>query len=62
MADLNELWNAPKQEQWATALRRYWSFVKPANLALEQKLSQLDLEEIRVMDAPRWFDFLQNEY
>ena len=46
-----ELWRSPDPAAWAEALKRYWQFVQPANLALEQALDRLDLERIRRLDA-----------
>jgi hypothetical protein len=45
-----------------SALKRYWQFVKPENLELEQSLERLDLEQLRALDALGWYSFLHNQY
>ena len=57
-----ELWQSADPAVWDAALKRYWLFVQPGNLALEQKLDQLDLNRIRELDAQGWYDFLRTEY
>ena len=62
MPTLDELWHSNDPQVWAAALRRYWDYVQPANLALERSLDRLDLERIRGLDAQGWYDFLRSEY
>ncbi len=57
-----ELWNSADAHAWERALARYWDFVKPANLGLEQAMEALDLNLIRGMDALGWYHFLLDEY
>jgi hypothetical protein len=60
--DVAELWNGGDQQAWQRALDRYWSFVKPANLALEREMDQLDAETVRKMDPGGWYKFLLEKY
>lgn len=60
--DVAELWNGGDQQTWQRALDRYWTFVKPANLALEREMDQLDAEAVRKMDADSWYRFLLEKY
>lgn len=62
MLTIAELWRSPDASVWAAALERYWQFVQPANLSLEQALDRLDLDRIRRLDARGWYDFLRDEY
>jgi hypothetical protein len=57
-----EMWNSNDPDLWETALKRYWEFVKPSNLALEEEMDQLDTETVRIMDAQAWFGFLLEKY
>jgi hypothetical protein len=56
------LWVSTDQKSWENALDRYWSFVLPGNLSLEQSLDALNLEYLRQLDAAGWYDFLLNKY
>jgi hypothetical protein len=57
-----EMWNANDPNLWQKALNRYWTFVKPSNLALEKEMDQLDAETVRMMDPQAWFVFLLEKY
>jgi hypothetical protein len=56
------LWNGNDRELWESALDRYWTFVKPSNLALEKEMDQLDAEQARKMDPEAWYKFLLEKY
>ncbi|MEK7314741.1 MAG: hypothetical protein AAB011_01045, partial [Candidatus Eisenbacteria bacterium] len=62
MMAISELWNHGNDADWKAALDRYWSYVKPRLLALEQRMDKLRLEEIEGMDAAAWRRFLREEY
>ncbi len=62
MMSIADLWISADTQAWDDALDRYWSFVAPRNLALEQSLDKLDRERLRCLDALGWYDFLKNEY
>ena len=57
-----ELWNSLDAEVWNKALKRYWDFIKPANLELERRLESLNRERIRSLDEQAWYDFLHDDY
>jgi hypothetical protein len=57
-----EMWNTNDPDLWQKALKRYWTFVKPSNLALEEEMDVLDAETVRVMDPQEWFRFLLEKY
>jgi len=61
-SDIAELWNGGDHQTWQRALDRYWTFVKPANLALEREMGQLDAESVRKMDPDGWYKFLLEKY
>ena len=56
------MWNTNDPDLWQEALNRYWTFVKPSNLALEKEMDQLDAETVRLMDPRAWFGFLLEKY
>jgi hypothetical protein len=56
------LWNSNDHNLWQNALNRYWTFVKPSNLALEQEMDHLDAEAVRMMDPDAWYRFLLDKY
>jgi hypothetical protein len=56
------MWNTNDPEVWQKALNRYWTFVKPSNLALEKEMDELDAETVRMMDSKEWFGFLLEKY
>jgi hypothetical protein len=62
MIPIADLWVSTNPKAWENALERYWNFVQPRNLALEQSLDTLDLERLRRMDANGWYKFLRDEY
>ena len=62
MPTIDELWHSNDPQVWAAALTRYWGYVQPANLALEQSLDKLDRERLSGLDSQGWYDFLQAEY
>ena len=57
-----EMWNSNDSSLWQKALNRYWTFVKPSNLALEKEMDQLDAESVRMMDPQAWYSFLLEKY
>ena len=57
-----EMWNANDLDLWQKALNRYWTFVKPSNLALEKEMDQLDAETVKGMNPKAWFEFLLEKY
>jgi hypothetical protein len=56
------MWNNNDPGLWQKALNRYWTFVKPSNLALEKEMNQLDAETVRVMNPRAWYGFLLEKY
>jgi serine/threonine protein kinase len=50
-----EMWNNNDPGLWQKALDRYWTFVKPSNLALEKEIDQLDTETVRKMNPQEWY-------
>ncbi len=62
MLSPDSLWNEPRAEEWEIALKRYWSYLKPTNLELEQEIQQLQVEEIASMDEMQWYEFLLHKY
>ncbi len=59
---VQKLWNSNDGELWGRALKRYWAFVKPTNLALERELDVLNPELVAVMNAQEWYEFLLDKY
>src|SRR5215472_13489228 len=59
---VSNLWASTDPNEWDDALERYWTFVRPENLALERSLDALDLDRLRRLDARGWYDFLHDEY
>jgi hypothetical protein len=58
----HEMWNSNDPGLWQKALNRYWTFVKPSNLALEKEMEQLDAEAVKVMNPQEWYGFLLEKY
>jgi len=59
---MDRLWNTPNLLEWETALRRYWSYVKPANLELEREMDCLQISSISGMNETQWYEFLLHKY
>jgi len=57
-----DLWHSSDTIAWEHALQRYWDFVQPRNLELEQALDALDLRRIQRLSPQEWYDFLHDEY
>ncbi|MCC6683418.1 MAG: hypothetical protein IT445_21185 [Phycisphaeraceae bacterium] len=62
MLTIDKLWNSNDSSVWDTALRRYWDFVKPANIALEGSLERLTIDHLKQLDAQGWYRFLREQY
>ena len=62
MLTVAQLWRSADPSAWEGAIKCYWHYVKPANLALERKLDRLNVNHIRRLDAQGWYDFLRLEY
>ena len=62
MITMDDLWNKPRVEEWEIALKRYWSYVKPTNLALEKEMECLNISVIESMDQTQWYTFLLEKY
>jgi len=59
---IEQLWECSDADEWDKALKRYWTFVKPQNLKLEQAFDALELQRVRQLDPRGWYDFLDDEY
>lgn len=59
---VNELWYSKDEAAWTRALAQYMSYVRPANIELEQEMERLDLNWMRQLDAQGWYDFLYHKY
>jgi hypothetical protein len=57
-----EMWSTNDLDLWQNALSRYWTFVKPPNMALEKEMDELDVETVRKMTPRAWFEFLLEKY
>jgi hypothetical protein len=62
MTPINSLWESKNERDWKIALENYWSFVRPENIKLEEKLNDLKLEKIISLDPVGWYNFLHDEY
>ncbi|HUT37367.1 MAG TPA: hypothetical protein VNE39_28045 [Planctomycetota bacterium] len=60
--NVDQLWHSSDPQVWKQELERYWDFVKPRNVELEESLEALDLGRLRSMDGQGWYDFLHDEY
>jgi len=60
--NIEKLWHSQDEESWRQRLNRYWDFVKPENLAIEQELNALDIGHIQCLDEKGWYDFLLHKY
>jgi len=59
---IEQLWECSDADEWDKALKRYWTFVKPQNLKLEQAFEALELQRVSQLDPRGWYDFLDDEY
>ena len=57
-----DLWHSNNPDDWDQAIKRYWSFVKKENVALEESLNAFQIERIHEMSPKGWYDFLHDEY
>ena len=62
MINVADLWWSQDHQAWDDALQRYWNFVRPANMDLERRMEELDIERIRQLDSTAWYKFLLNDY
>jgi hypothetical protein len=62
MTTIQILWESKNEHDWKNALERYWSFVRPENIGLENELNELTPEKIISLDPIAWYDFLHDQY
>ena len=62
MNTISNLWNSKFESEWKVALEKYWGFVRPVNVRLEQELNDLKLDRIIELDQVGWYDFLHDRY
>ena len=62
MESIGLLWRSGDENDWISALERYWPLVKPVNLALEEEMQNLDARRVARLDARGWYDFLHDKY
>jgi len=62
MITTNDIWNSNNEDVWQQALKRYWSFVKPTHLAIEEEFETIKPQELQKMNPMQWFDFLLTKY
>jgi hypothetical protein len=60
--ELTKLWNSNSEVEWNKALEKYWKFVKSENVALEEKMDNLDPVEISNLTSEEFYYFLHDEY
>jgi len=56
------LWESKNQDEWKSALEKYWTIIPPKSLPLEHDIVNLTLDIVRNMDENEWYDFLLNKY
>ena len=54
VVDIAGLWDSGDRTRWDEALGRYWDFVRPANIALEQRMASLDARRIHQLSSQDW--------
>jgi hypothetical protein len=59
---IGELWNSSNPAAWEKALQRYWEYVKPSNIELEQSMEKLNANKLSQLDAQGWYEFLRDQY
>ncbi|MHB1174068.1 MAG: hypothetical protein ACYCZJ_02950 [Sulfuriferula sp.] len=62
MMKITELWRSTDPLVWEQALQRYWQFVQPRNIELEQAFEALDVRRLQSLSPQGWYDFLHDEY
>lgn len=55
-----DLWGCEDETKWKAAWQKYWSRVKPRNLALEKELNYLNVKI--PSDIDDWYSFLRYKY
>jgi hypothetical protein len=62
MITVKDLWESNNENAWHEALEHYWNLVRPGNIALEQELNELKLEQVTAFNQTDWFKFLNEKY
>ena len=62
MQAVSELWNSANEQPWNKALDRYWTYIQPRNLELEDETAKLDASIVQKMDAREWWECLHDKY
>lgn len=60
--ELTCLWNSNEENKWNEALCKYWELVRPKNFSLEEKMEQLNSDDIKKLTSEEFYNFLHDEY
>ena len=62
MISISNLWKSQSPDNWNSALKNYWNYVNPKNIALEQELNDLQINQIINFSQIEWYNFLHDRY
>lgn len=56
------LWNSGDETVWQAAIENYYRLLRPTQIAIEQRMEELQAEEVERMSVEEFYQFLHDEY
>ena len=56
------VWTDGSEQEWHQAVERYWDYVTPANIKLEQEMAELDRRSVQSLNAKEFYEWLYKKY
>jgi hypothetical protein len=62
MKKFNEIWLSESEKDWNRLLKAYWGRILEDNIQIEYELNRLTPDQIKNMNANKWYQFLLTKY
>lgn len=60
--NISLLWNCKEEQKWKVALKYYDAYLKPHQIAIENRMNNIDSTEVKNYNAKEFYKFLYEEY
>src|SRR5260370_41888680 len=57
-----KMWKCQDENEWLDGLKRYWEYVLPRNVKLEEEFEWLEVKTVQTLKPRQWYDFLLEKY
>ena len=62
MANITNLWDSKKEDEWHSSLGNYWNYVMPNHVEIEEEFDTLNSNTVKAMNKIEWYEFLRHRY